>query len=1008
MKINKYFSVRRIRNVLSVFFTVFSTAISAETAPGPISSVPLAMQGGAKPNLMIMLDSSGSMGTNVPDTDPVQTRSQVMKAAAQNLINSLDDESMRVGVARFNGGNGATILHNLSLLSASEKTAINSIIGDIPASGVTPLAEAASDIGRYFTYGYASDRNLELHPGNSFNVQAEFKPVSDIFKRNPSFANSLDTTPEVVQYYCQKNFFMLLTDGEPNGDFNVSDVLKDYDGDCLSQDGDPLEDDNSCRTHLGGDGSDYLDDVTTAMYDMDLRPDLDGPDASAPVKNNVSTYMVGFAEASLANNPLMSSAASQAGGQYLYASDGQALQAAFRSILTDIFSKVSSSSSASFSATSLNNGANVFLARFNSESWSGDLVARTISSEGEISESDLWSARNQFPAPANRLILTSVDGVGEGFTNGLIGRATETAQEADLNINTGAVTPNDGGATDRLAYLRGSRAKEGDAATDYRRRDGLLGDIVHSTPTYVGAPSIVNAGYEAYGDGDYSAFVDDNASRTGVVYVGANDGMLHGFNADTGEELIAYAPESLFSPESTEGLHYLTSQDYAHRYYVDLTPTVAEAYFDDEWHSVLIGGYGGGGKGYFFLDVTDPDDFTLNNASSIVLGELNADSDDDLGLSYSRPKVARLNNGRWAVIFGNGYNSVNGEAVLYLYYLDDGSLQKIHTGVGTTDEKNGLSTPSLADLNGDGIVDWVYAGDVQGNMWSFDLCNRQDETLCDSGDNADAGWGLAYGSGNPLFTTGTANAREPITTAPRIARNTDNTVAANGGFPNLLVFFGSGQYLNTTDLQDTQGTAYYAVWDKGSFNLDSENLAIRTLGVERGLRTIDGLPVNWSADYGWKIELADGSAGVTSTVGGERVIVESHLMGSVAFFNTAIPSTATCSSGGTGWLMSVDLFSGLAPKIPVFDANNDGEIDSTDLGYVGEMPSDLNNNSGTSNGGSEEGLLDSGTFITRDGGAISGEGKFCINLNGNLVCTDRQWSADSLQGRLSWEELVRY
>ena len=491
------------------------------------------------------------------------------------------------------------------------------------------------------------------------------------------------------------------------------------------------------------------------------------------------------------------------------------------------------------------------------------------------------------------------------------------------------------------------------------------------------------------------------------MYVGANDGMLHGFDADSGEEVIAYIPEMLFSTENAQGLHYLSSQEYAHRYYVDLTPTVADAYFDDEWHTVLVGGLGGGGKGYFFLDITDPDDFTLTNASRLVLGELTADSDDDVGFSYSRPKVALLNDGRWAAIFGNGYNSENGVAVLYIYYFDDGSVKKITTGVGDATEKNGLSTPSLADVNGDGVVDWVYAGDVQGNMWSFDLCNVQGDGSCEQGTNVN--WGTAYGVGSPLFTTGTTNAPEPITTAPRIAKNTDRPT---GGFPNFMVLFGSGQYLNTTDLQDTVGTAYYGVWDNGTPQLDSDNLVDRTLSVSNGLRSIAGDEISWhdgtTGDYGWKIPLQDGSTSGTTTVGGERVVVESHLMGSVAFFNTAIPSTAICSSGGTGWLMSVDFLSGLAPDFPVFDGNNDGVIDDADMGYVGELPSDLDNDSGTSNGGSDDGILDGGSFITGGNGDSGGQGKFCINVSGNLVCGDRQWYAGPGEGRLSWQELTPF
>lgn len=1009
MKTRFGFSLRKLPAVVGSFGLSLSMLATADTAPGPIAKVPLATQGGARPNLMIMLDSSGSMDYNVPGT--WDKRIDVVKSAAKGLIDSLEEGSMRVGLSRFNGNDGARILYNLTLLTDDEKVDIKNSIDGIPANGITPLAEAASDIGRYFTYGYSQEGNLVMHPDDSYGQAASTRQVDQIFENDPAYSWNLDRSPVVTQYYCQKNFFMLLTDGEPNGDFGVSDSLKDYDGDCSDDNDADLDDDTNCRTHYRGDGSDYLDDVTTAMFDMDLRPDLDNTDTGEEVKNNVSSYMVGFAEGSLADNPLLESAASQAGGEYLYASNSDALQNAFRSILTDIFSKVGSSSAASFNATSYRDGAVIYLASYNSEKWSGSLVAKQIDEEGNISSDNLWAAEDQLDArsASTRVIYTWDEDVGKVFGNNLIGVDPDnpiTPHQEDLNTNN-YTESNDGQATERLAYLRGVTAREGDDSDDFRRRDTVLGDIVNSTPVHVGAPNFNYPDTDPFGAADkrYSAFAASQASRNEVVYVGSNDGMLHGFDTDTGEEVMAYVPELVLSTEANEGLHYLTSQNYAHKFYVNLTPTIADAYFDDAWHTVLVGGLGAGGKGYFFLDVTDPADFTTGNANTVVLDEIGMD-DEDMGLSFSQPKVALLNNGRWAAIFGNGYNSDSGKAILYLYYFDDGTVEKIDTGwtpptnADGTVEKSGLSTPSLADVNGDGVVDRVYAGDVQGNMWAFDLCNADLGGVCQ-----DSGWERDYGG--PLFTTGTADNPEPITTSPRIAKNTQQPT---GSAPNLMVLFGSGQYLNSDDLKDTDGTAYYGVWDNGTGGLNSTNLVTRNFTDSGGLRRLTGDPVNWynglEGDYGWKMPLDSGSESATEVTGGERVITESILLGNVLFFNTAIPSTATCSSGGTGYLMSVDFLSGVAPNQAVFDGNGDGVIDDGDKGYVGELASDLGDDddgeSGGDNGAGNGGIPNGPGFIS---GSNGGEGKLCLNVNGVAVCGPRQWYVGKREGRLSWQEI---
>lgn len=867
-----------------------------------------------------------------------------------------------------------------------------------------------SDIGRYFSYGYTG--NLTLHPNNSFGIDKSSQPLGDIFTSHPDFINGLDAPARVVQKYCQKNFFMLLTDGLPTRDRSISEHLQDYDNDCSSGGCDTY--DRKPDTTYESDNrepSDYLDDVTTALFDMDLRPDLVGPDSTNPVKNNVTSYMVGFAGEGLDDNPLLIDAAGQADGQFLFASDGDALQNTFRTILSDIFSKVGSSSAATFNASSLGNGANLFLASYNSADWSGELQSRPFNQDGSIAATAKWKASEEMPAPRNRFILTADNGTGVPFTKDLLGADPDTAHELDLQRNT-TTAADDGRAAGRLDYIRGDRNGEGDTDSEFRRRGSALGDIVNTTPVFVGAPGLNVPDQDPFGTGNnrYSDFAAGQAAnRKSVLYVGANDGMLHGFDADTGEELIAYIPELLLSAENGEGLHYLTSQDYQHRFYVDLTATVGDVFFDNDWHTVLAGGFGAGGKGYFFLDVTDPDDFSTGNEGSLVLGEFGSDDSthgDDLGLSFSKPKIVLLNNGRWAAVFGNGYNSKNGGAALFIYYFDDGTVRKIPADSGDAVKKNGLSTPSLFDLNGDGVADRAYAGDVQGNVWAFDLCNANATGTCAG---VDTKWGMAYAE--PLFSTG----GEPITTAPRIVRN---TAVRRGQWPNLLVLFGSGQLLNTDDLTNTTGTAYYGVWDRGQSDLTVSDLEERTLEEKDGQRRNhedEEHDIAWNTGvgtgnkFGWYIPLAKGAIETDEVIGGERVIVESVVINDLLLFNTAIPIVSDCSSGGTGWLMAVDFLTGLAPEdFAPFDSDGDGDLDGEDpLGFAGKLsPIATIPSAPAIIAVSGPGKADFRRITAYDPAADNNGGG--DGSNGGMGNDPGQSNSGKSTGRLSWEELAPY
>ncbi len=488
----------------------------------------------------------------------------------------------------------------------------------------------------------------------------------------------------------------------------------------------------------------------------------------------------------------------------------------------------------------------------------------------------------------------------------------------------------------RLRYLRGERTNE-KAGWGFRERQSLLGDIIHSSAVYVGKPSLnwPSGGAFPSGDKAYSRFARDKRSRRPVVAAGANDGMLHVFAADNGNELLAYLPGNLFSSAKSQGYHYLTDPDYAHRYYVDGTPAVSDVFIPSrfsttaQWRSVLVGIEGSGGRGLFALDVTDPDRFAEANATDLVLWEFSSVHDPHLGRTLARPTIALLPNGRWAAIVGNGYQHTatgtpsSGQAELFVIYLDGGLDRKwsegrdylrIPTGVGSVSRRNGLSTPAVIDTDGDRVADRVYAGDIQGNLWAFDLSS-----------NKAVDWKVAHGG--PLFS---GARKQPITARPEIIRHPAMPLAGNQ--PNLMIFFGTGQYLVPGDNTTTDTQSFYAVWDRGDGKLERSDLVeqvfLRT--NQSGGRVTD--PDRWQElkvdykkasagdRYGWYLDLPDS---------GERVVTDARYRGGLIFFNTLVPTDPRpCAAGGTGWMMSVDALTGGSPLAPAFDFDGNGEIDT--------------------------------------------------------------------------------
>lgn len=409
-------------------------------------------------------------------------------------------------------------------------------------------------------------------------------------------------------------------------------------------------------------------------------------------------------------------------------------------------------------------------------------------------------------------------------------------------------------------YIRGDRSLEGTTPEKpLRVRYSRQGDVVNSDIWYTGRPT---SNYAM----DYSSFVTAQKDRTPMLYVGGNDGMLHGFSATDGKELIAYIPRGVVG-----GLPDLADKDYQHRYYVDGSPMTGDVRDGTTWKTLLVGALGAGGKGYFVLDVTKPASFATAKPADLVVLErtrgnseaapvcttlsgaaqlacnATVDENKDIGNITAQPgrnpanlqeatQITRMNNGRWAVVMGNGYNSTNQRPVLLVQYLDgDKALKRIQATTATTGSgnamDNGLASPALVDLNGDGKTDVVYAGDNLGNLWKFDL------TSANAND-----WKVAFGDNKPLFTTlgpvalgNTRNQVQPIT-APPIVRANDRLMTVGTGASattvsvgGMMVAFGTGRNLTANDrktdiVQNVQ--TLYSVLDNTRYRMRADKTAL--------------------------------------------------------------------------------------------------------------------------------------------------------------------------------------
>ena len=669
-----------------------------------------------------------------------------------------------------------------------------------------------------------------------------------------------------------------------------------------------------------------------------------------------------------------------------------------------------SAAAVSFSTGSLTEGSQLYQSKFNAKDWSGDLIAYQLKSDGSLG-SKVWGAAAKLDGtkPGSRVMITlgsqKSTAVGVPFRWNTI----TSSQQNDLRTDPDGARGSVSKGTARLEYLRGDRSHEG-KGFGFRTRGSALGDIWHSSAVYVGKPGQSwpdsGGGFPA-GPDKYSVFASAQSSRTPIVYVGANDGFMHGFLASNGKEVIAYAPSALFSASISAGYHRLSDPNFNHNnLYVDGTPTISDAFFagpntkTKTWRTVLAGTLGGGGRGLFALDVTDPSTFRESNAAKTVLWEFTNANDAHLGYTYSRPTITLMNNGRWALITGNGLEDTatdrtGGQAQLFIIYLDGGvdgtwtygtDYLRISTGSGSTSSRNGLLSPAVVDLDRNGTADRIYAGDLLGSLWSFDVSK-----------STDTKWSVSHNR-QALFSGGSG---QSITTKPTVIRHPTVT---DGSAPNLMVLFGSGRFLADGDKTRSNTQSFYGVWDNNTGGLTRSNLARQTFLLDdasKRARVLDPyLKVEYEKmtgrQYGWYIDLP---------AKGERVVSEALVRGKIVYFNSIIPDVSVCASGGGGWEMSVKTENGGSPDAPVFDFNEDGAV---------TVSGDTASVSGRSGASGEENISYAGKKLEEEKGmpagpSIIGNRRFTpgtatdegTEMEETLLITNEA----TVTGRLSWEQL---
>jgi type IV pilus assembly protein PilY1 len=749
-----------------------------------------------------------------PNQRALLTRILVAKKVVKDLVETTS--GVRFGFMVFTGSKGGSLEAEVT----SDKQSVLAAIGDADKSGVwatgsTPLAETLEDAWEYFS-------------------GAE--------------TGSWGTADSPVQYWCQKNFIILMTDGYPSLDADGLGPLKgDWDNDHGG---------GSEENLYHGEGSDYLDDIAYYIHENDFTTKFDG-------KQNIFTYTIGFTIV----NPLLKDTAFNGNGlaglqsewdnptsphyhRYFYTAKNyieleQALNAAF----IEIINRISSGTAVAVQSTSTEGQRKLLRAKFLPKEWRGYLEAFKLPySQGDH---PVWEAGMLLKDRdvTTRYIFTAVDDK--------TGPAVEMKGKLEFTeANSATTIPDNNKLSDMLGAVDDAEAKKiiryirGGGVDGYRDRKGWkLGDIAYSTPIISGD----------------------------MAFVGANDGMLHAFDINTGEEKWAFIPNNLLPK-----LKDLTLMDYCHEYFVDLAPKVTEVFVGGTLKKILVGGERGGGNSFFALDITD--------SSATGVQPLWEFSDPYLGESWTIPTIEKCFLGgqkRLVAFIGSAYG--NKDTKGYLFAVDVLTGKKMGTQLCLTGAPDNV-LPSLRaiDWDQDGYADRIFVGCLQEKLFVVEIGPGADPKF----------WKFAH-----IMST---DPGQPISVS------TSLSLYREGGQDFVMSYFGTGKFYSLADKTDLTLQTFYAVKDN-AVKVGKGGLADQTNA---------DLCADLLGGFGWYIDLVEGP--------GERVVSSSLVVGGYVFFTTFQPDDDPCAAGGIARLYIVGYENGCVPDSPVIDVNGDGVVDEND------------------------------------------------------------------------------
>ncbi len=689
---------------------------------------------------------------------PAVTRIQVLKSVLNEIITR--SQRLNFGLTVFQYDHGGSIIGNCGV----NETSLHAQINGITANTWTPLGESMETVLDYFAY---------------------------------------DGPSAVIQSPCQYNFVLVVTDGLPTMDLDVSPYLWDADhdghdpGSCSSL-GTPYPDYYDC--------SDHFDDIAYYMFHEDLRPDMDG-------QQNVITYVVGFHE----NGQLLQDAAANGDGLFFNAENAFELYMSMEYAIQDILRRISAGSAVAVVSTERGVDDRLYRGKFMPLDWDGYLECYALPYED--GDPALWEAGQLLKSRSSysRNIFTAIGSNEMDFNS---------SQALTLQPYMNVMSPAE--AETLINWARGIEYPD-----KRYRNNWKLGDIVHATPVVVGPPA------DFIAEESYQNFAEANENRQKMVYVGANDGMLHAFNADDGTEEWAFVPEFALPDFAT-----MADSGYCHTYTCDQTATVKDVYFGGVWHTVLIAGGREGGASLFALDITEPDN-----------PEVLWQKDLPNGKAYSsQVQVVSIDDNPVAIV-GSGLDDTDGEAWVYGYDVETGNLLGSKLLSTNSKGRNKATRPAVVDLDLDGNVDLIYVADLLGSLWRLEVYGYTNP------DN----WGVTelYSGANEI-------------TAP--------PTAAYGRNGEVYVYFGTGAYLSEDDMTDLTPQSFYCVIDRqdGS-SLDYKDLEDQTSTIH----TVEG-------SSGWYVELWNEP--------GERVTETAVVVAETVIFTSFAPTQVACVGGGTSYL----------------------------------------------------------------------------------------------------------